>query len=188
MAMNENTRMVLIKWADSYGCSPNWEDLDGCDPQPMICYSVGWLLHDGPDAKVIVPHISDPRNSHVPQKGCGDMTISSVAIMEMVDLPAPGLVDFAPRAGLGYFLLGIAIMNIPTHISNMSIWQRISAAQNPETVLKGFRRSIYSISFSWGFLWGWLFAYLRNFFLGLTIYRVKKRMEMMAFREFLEQF
>lgn len=43
-------------------------------------------------------------------------------------------------------------------------------------------------SFSWGFLWGWLFAYLRNFFLGFTIFRVKRRMEMMAFREFLEQF
>jgi Na+/proline symporter len=60
--------------------------------------------------------------------------------------------DFSPRAGLGFFLLGVAIMNIPTHISNMSVWQRISGAQQPETVMKGFKQSIWSISLSWGVL------------------------------------
>ncbi len=63
-----------------------------------------------------------------------------------------GVLDFSPRPGLGFFLLGITIMNIPTHISNMSIWQRISGAQNPKTIIAGFRRSIWSISFSWGLL------------------------------------
>jgi DNA-binding transcriptional regulator YiaG len=43
-------------------------------------------------------------------------------------------------------------------------------------------------SFFWGFLWGWLFAYLRNFILGLVIYRIKKQMEMVSFRDFLDHF
>ncbi len=78
--------------------------------------------------------------------------ISTTGIVASLDAIPPGVLDFSPRAGLGFFLLGIAIMNIPTHISNMSVWQRISGAQDPGTVLNGFRRSIWSVALSWGFL------------------------------------
>lgn len=40
----------------------------------------------------------------------------------------------------------------------------------------------------WGFLFGWLFAYLRNLFIALFIYRVKKRVELIKFRDFLDNF
>jgi len=60
--------------------------------------------------------------------------------------------SFSDRSGLIIFLVGIAIMNIPTYLSNMSIWQRISGAQNPETVIKGFKKSIITLFFSWTFL------------------------------------
>ncbi len=43
-------------------------------------------------------------------------------------------------------------------------------------------------AFTWGFLWGWLFAYIRNFALGLVIYRMKKQMEMLSFRDFLDHY
>lgn len=43
-------------------------------------------------------------------------------------------------------------------------------------------------SFSWGFLFGWLFAYLRNFFIAIFLYRVKKKAEMLSFRDFLDHF
>ena len=43
-------------------------------------------------------------------------------------------------------------------------------------------------SFTWGFLLGWLFAYLRNFFIALFLYRVKKKVEMLSFRDFLDHF
>jgi solute:Na+ symporter, SSS family len=69
----------------------------------------------------------------------------------IVNIP-PHIFDLSDRKGLWLFLIGIALMNIPTHISNMSIWQRISGAQNPETVTKGFRSSIWNIFFSWSFL------------------------------------
>ncbi len=42
--------------------------------------------------------------------------------------------------------------------------------------------------FLWGFLFGWFFAYLRNLFLGFFIYRVKKKLEMLSFRDFLDHF
>jgi hypothetical protein len=43
-------------------------------------------------------------------------------------------------------------------------------------------------SFSWGFLWGWIFAYFRNFFMGLVVYRLKKRIEMISFNDFLDHY
>ena len=63
-----------------------------------------------------------------------------------------GVLSLTGRPGLIFFLLGLTIMNIPTHISNMSVWQRISGAQRPETVVQGLRSSIWSISLSWGLL------------------------------------
>ena len=43
-------------------------------------------------------------------------------------------------------------------------------------------------SFLCGFLFGWLFAYLRNLFLGYFIYRVKRKAELLSFRDFLDHF
>jgi len=62
------------------------------------------------------------------------------------------ILNFSNRDGLIVFLIGIAIMNIPTHISNMSIWQRISGAQQIETVVKGFKRSVFTLFASWTLL------------------------------------
>lgn len=42
--------------------------------------------------------------------------------------------------------------------------------------------------FSWGFLSGWLFAYLRNFFFAYYIYRLRKKAELLTFRDFLDHF
>jgi len=42
--------------------------------------------------------------------------------------------------------------------------------------------------FLWGFLFGWLFAYLRNLFTALHIYLVRRKLEMITFRDFLDHF
>ena len=81
-------RLVLIEWIDSYGCSAAWQQLSDCAPQPMICRSVGWLLHDGAECKVIVPHVADQAGD-IPTQGCGDMTIPAVTIRRILDLPIP---------------------------------------------------------------------------------------------------
>jgi len=46
----------------------------------------------------------------------------------------------------------------------------------------------FAYSFLWAFLWGWTFAYLRNFILGLMIYRAKRKVELLSFREFVDHF
>jgi hypothetical protein len=43
-------------------------------------------------------------------------------------------------------------------------------------------------SFSWGFIFGWMVAFLRNFFVGYFIYRVKRKAEMLSFKDFLDHF
>jgi protoporphyrinogen oxidase len=43
-------------------------------------------------------------------------------------------------------------------------------------------------SFLWGFLFGWLFAYFRNFFIAFFIYRVKRKTELLKFRDFIDHF
>jgi protoporphyrinogen oxidase len=41
---------------------------------------------------------------------------------------------------------------------------------------------------TWGFLFGWLFAYLRNFLVAFFLYRMKKKAEMLSFKDFLDHF
>ena len=80
-------KLVMIDWFDSFGCSKNWEDLDDCEPYPARCRSVGFLLYDGEDYKVVVPHVS--LNSEISRQGCGDMTIPTVSIIKITDLKNP---------------------------------------------------------------------------------------------------
>ncbi len=45
-----------------------------------------------------------------------------------------------------------------------------------------------AFSFFWGFFFGWLFAYLRNISLALHIYLVKRKLELLRFRDFFDHF
>jgi protoporphyrinogen oxidase len=45
-----------------------------------------------------------------------------------------------------------------------------------------------SYGFVWGFLFGWLSAYLRNLFAAFYMYRVKRKFELLSFRDFLDNF
>ena len=84
-------RLVMIEWVDSFGCSSTWEDLnEDSQPELIPCRSVGWLFHDGPDCKVLVPHVA-PVPGGKKQQGCGDMTIPIQSILHMVDLIEPSL-------------------------------------------------------------------------------------------------
>ncbi|MES2188709.1 MAG: hypothetical protein V4454_01195 [Pseudomonadota bacterium] len=60
--------------------------------------------------------------------------------------------DFSWRDGLAAFLLGIAVINIPTFLADMSIWQRIAGTKDQNTVNNGLLRSVVSAAFSWTML------------------------------------
>ena len=84
-------RLVLIEWVDTFGCSAHWEKIE----QPvkgnlLVCRSVGWLLHDGPECKIIVPHLTDPDHATASFQGCGDMTIPARAIIRVTPLRREG--------------------------------------------------------------------------------------------------
>ena len=82
-------RLVLIEWQDSLGCSTEWQPLGNCVPVVLACKSVGWLVHNGKDCKVVVPHISADRHPNAKDQGCGDMTIPSRSILSMITLLTP---------------------------------------------------------------------------------------------------
>jgi len=46
----------------------------------------------------------------------------------------------------------------------------------------------FGYSFFWGFLTGWLFAYLRNLFLAIYIYNVKRKVELLSLKDFFDNF
>lgn len=81
-----STKLVFIEWLDSFGCSSQWQEITECAPKPLHCRSVGWLIYDGSDCKVIVPHLSDPDHESAKFQGCGDMTIPTKAIVAMREL------------------------------------------------------------------------------------------------------
>ena len=54
------------------------------------------------------------------------------------------------------------------------------------TVKGGF--IAFGYSFFWGFLFGWLFAYLRNLFLAVYIYRIKRKVELLSLKDFFDSF
>jgi len=54
------------------------------------------------------------------------------------------------------------------------------------TVKGGF--VAFGYSFFWGFLIGWLFAYLRNLFLAIYIYNVKRKAELLSLKDFFDNF
>ena len=61
----------------------------------------------------------------------------------------PEVWSFSPRTGLWSFLLGIVIINVPTFLSDMSIWQRIAGAQKDQTVIGGLWASVIGSAVTW---------------------------------------
>lgn len=80
-------KLVLIRWEDTYGCSAQWEKIEQpLKPKILLCESVGWLAYDGEDCKVVIPHMTDRQHDVAAHQGCGDMTIPTRAVREIVPL------------------------------------------------------------------------------------------------------
>jgi hypothetical protein len=62
-------RLVLIEWEDSHH-RPGWTT-DTAEAQPLICKSVGWIVAETKNAKVLAANITHEEN----MQRCGDMTI-----------------------------------------------------------------------------------------------------------------
>jgi hypothetical protein len=83
--MNASPRLVLIEWEDSHGDGV-WQQLDdSLEDRAVVCRSVGWLVLDGEQAKVVAPHMSQ-QEPGVPLQGCGIMTIPTRAVLRVTPL------------------------------------------------------------------------------------------------------
>jgi len=66
-------------------------------------------------------------------------------------MPA-GILDLSYSKEIFAFVIGIFVMNVPTYISDMSVWQRIAASQRDNTVTTGLGRSAFAAAITWGTL------------------------------------
>jgi len=74
-------KLVLIEWLDSHA-GRGWstaKQLQQC-AIPLYCRSVGWLVAERKDCKVIVPHLAGEKNGDIMLQGCGDLTIPTARI------------------------------------------------------------------------------------------------------------
>ena len=69
-------KLVLVEWLDSHA-GRGWQDMeeiaDAC--QPLYCRSVGWLVSEENECKMLVPHLSGDKQGKVLSQGSGDLTI-----------------------------------------------------------------------------------------------------------------
>jgi hypothetical protein len=72
-------KLVIIHWLDAHSIDA-WEQLEG-EKKNVECISVGWLVNEGKDNIVIVPHIADKSDSKF--DGCGKMIIPRTAIIKI---------------------------------------------------------------------------------------------------------
>jgi hypothetical protein len=79
-------RLVYVEWEVSLVGTTGWGETSGAQPQVVVVRSVGWLVYDGKDCKLIVPHLSEADHSDAKQQGCGDMTIPASSIRKLVSL------------------------------------------------------------------------------------------------------
>ncbi len=79
--------LVMIEWLDSVGCSSNWGSLDHPIPTVPLVRSVGWLIHDDENCKIIVPHLIESHPPNIDAQGCGEMLIPTFAVKNIVDIP-----------------------------------------------------------------------------------------------------
>ncbi len=80
-------RLVLVEWLDSHS-GKGWQTVEQLEraTQPLYCRSVGWVVSESKDCKVIVPHIAGEKNGNTMLEGCGDLTIPTKAIVKITVL------------------------------------------------------------------------------------------------------
>lgn len=85
MISPDGAELVLIEWVDSHSV-PGWQLLgDDMDDRVLVCRSVGWLVLDGEEAKIVVPHMNQ-QEPGIPPQGSGIMTIPASAVRRLVRL------------------------------------------------------------------------------------------------------
>ena len=86
MARDRTYPLVYIEWEDSMVGTAGWCETAAAQPRINVIRSVGWLIYDGRDCKLVVPHLSEADHATAKEQGCGDMTIPASSIRKVVKL------------------------------------------------------------------------------------------------------
>lgn len=74
--------LVCIEWHDSRLGYQGWKSLDDIELQVMTCKSVGFLVKQDADSKLLVPHLNGNNTN-----GAGEIVIPRSAILKETLLP-----------------------------------------------------------------------------------------------------
>jgi len=81
--METKRKLLFVEWLDAASESePGWKALESIDPNPVVCWSVGWLLHENTDAITIASSVNAEHFD-------GDVTIPKSWIRRQVELKMP---------------------------------------------------------------------------------------------------
>lgn len=87
---------VFIERKDSTQPTPNWQyQIDFNSKNVVICASIGWLIHDGEDAKVLAPNTGDTESGDSLQVS-GFIRIPESCIVNIEKLKEPEITSFSP--------------------------------------------------------------------------------------------
>ena len=80
---------VMIKWYDSVEASGwrDWDEYGEVNDTAALCCSVGFLVFDGENVKILAPHVMGRvEGRNIPKQACGIMEIPTGAILSITDL------------------------------------------------------------------------------------------------------
>ena len=79
----------MVEWVDAHSSTqPGWathENIVEQSGQLLTCLSVGWLVHDGRDCKVVLPN-SYAEDGEPRHKGCSEISIPTRVVVSMTEL------------------------------------------------------------------------------------------------------
>lgn len=81
----------MIEWEDSAQPIPSWVYLSDIDEMSaVLCASVGWLIHDGNEVKVLAPNMGNLKSKDTVQVS-GVIRIPARCIVNVEELSEPNI-------------------------------------------------------------------------------------------------
>ena len=82
--------LVFVLWEDSAQPTPSWQYLEDLTPgTAVLCQSVGWLVHDDDELKILTPNKGAIKEE--PTQICGTIRIPARAIVKIHKLDEPAI-------------------------------------------------------------------------------------------------
>jgi len=79
MVRTKDIPVVLIRWKDARGVSPNWHELEEAKEMTLCeIWSFGFLIHECTEKLIIAPHVEFKQEDMV----CGVMAIPAGSVIE----------------------------------------------------------------------------------------------------------